>query len=682
MTKLYIEKLIMPGAALGEENPLPMFRTPKIHTRVATFEPFPREKLAFLGWETGFRVLPYRMQDQYTREKTPLTFNAVVLQNEWLKATFLPELGGRLVSLAYRPEDRELLQRNPVFQPANLAIRNAWFSGGIEWNIGQLGHTFHTCSPVFGVGITGSQDEPGLRLYEFERCKRLFWQIDFYLPPDLPFLVAYTRVINPNPTATSMYWWTNTAVDERAGVRVLAPAEKALYLHFGEGTSGFGETQLPNLPSLHGADGTYPLNTTFANEFFFQCDQADLPWEAALDENGTGFFEASTRRLAYRKLFCWGTHAGGRHWQEFLSQPGEAYCEIQAGLAPTQLHGLPMPADTSWDWLQVFGKLEAPPELVHGKDWTRAWQTVDQVIKDRLPIEKMSELHQECASRADQAPGEQYQAGSGWGALELHRRARAGQAAPPPFRFSFPDSTLGDEQAKWLTLLEEGIFPEQRHDRLPGEWMVQEDWENHIDQSLQKEGNRHWVSLLHKGVMRLEVMDDRGAASAWEESLACQPSVWANRNLAVLALRQNHPEKAFAYYHAAWQLAEQANVMPAGLAVEFIKTLLDAGEHQQGMQVYNRLPAKVRDTDRIQILRARLALAMGDLDSVEEVLNRDYAVVQEGEMVLTDLWYELHTLREARRTGRPIDDNLRREVKRRFPPPKRIDFRGTADEVS
>ena len=207
--------------------------------------------------------------------------------------------------------------------------------------------------------------------------------------------------------------------------------------------------------------------------------------------------------------------------------------------------------------------------------------------------------------------------------------------------------------------------------------MVQEDWECLLDPVLQKEGNRHWFSLLHKGVMRLEALDEQGAASAWEESLACQPSIWANRNLAVLALRQGQPEKAFAYYRAAWQLAEQVNVMPAGLAAEFIKTLLDAGEYQQGMQVYDSLPAEVRDTDRIQILRGRLALALGELDTVEEVLSRDYAVVQEGEVVLTDLWIELHALREAQRTGRKIDDDLRREAKRRFPPPKRIDFRGT-----
>ena len=76
----------------------------------------------------------------------PLLMPGVRLGNEILKATFLPELGGRLISLLHKPLGRELLNRNPVFQPANLAIRNAWFSGGIEWNIGQLGHTFSTCS--------------------------------------------------------------------------------------------------------------------------------------------------------------------------------------------------------------------------------------------------------------------------------------------------------------------------------------------------------------------------------------------------------------------------------------------------------------------------------------------------------------------------------------------------------
>ena len=112
----------------------------------------PAAKRHLAGWQTGFRVLPYRMQDGYGRTRQPISLKSIVLENEFLRAVFLPEVGGRLYSL-WKPVERELLHCNPVFQPANLAIRNAWFSGGIEWNIGQFGHTFTTCSPVFAAQI-------------------------------------------------------------------------------------------------------------------------------------------------------------------------------------------------------------------------------------------------------------------------------------------------------------------------------------------------------------------------------------------------------------------------------------------------------------------------------------------------------------------------------------------------
>ena len=233
------------------------------------------------------------MQDTYSRERVSTTFQAVVLENEHLRATFLPELGGRLVSLVHLPEERELLSRNPIFQPANLAIRNAWFSGGIEWNIGQYGHTFFTCSPVFAAEIRGPGGEPGLRLYEYERCKGLFWHIDFFLPTGSTELIAYARVVNCSRAETPFYWWTNVAVPETPGTRVLAPGKQVIYVDFSGPVAGHGWGELPHLPTLAG-DASYSTNFTYASEYFFQLEQAPLPWEAALDEHGQGFFEAST----------------------------------------------------------------------------------------------------------------------------------------------------------------------------------------------------------------------------------------------------------------------------------------------------------------------------------------------------------------------------------------------------
>ena len=38
---------------------------------------------------------------------------------------------------------------NDVIRFRNLAIRNAWFSGGVEWNCGIIGHSPFTCSAMY-----------------------------------------------------------------------------------------------------------------------------------------------------------------------------------------------------------------------------------------------------------------------------------------------------------------------------------------------------------------------------------------------------------------------------------------------------------------------------------------------------------------------------------------------------
>ncbi len=675
MTRLQLEQLTIPGAPLGEENPLPFFRDPQVDHPVKILPSVPPEKRAGFGAQAGFRVLPYRMQDSYTRERGPLTFRTIVLENEYLAATFLPELGGRLYSLVYKPLQRELLARNPVFQPANLALRNAWFSGGVEWNIGQFGHTFGTCAPLFAAAITGAQGEPGLRLYEFERCKRLFWQIDFYLPPDSPLLLAYTRVANPNDADTAMYWWTNIAVPEAPDVRVLAPARQALYLDSSFQDLGFGAADLPYLPSLPARDPTYSLNFPFANEFFFQCDDADLPWETALDGQGTGMFEASTRRMQYRKLFCWGNHQGGLRWQEFLSVPGQAYIEIQAGLAPTQLHSQPMPAGAIWDWTQAFGYLAADPVLVHSADWATAWQAADRSIKALLTPAQLAGLEAMYRRRADAVASELLHTGSGWGALELRRRAHTPGAPEVPAAFVFPESTLGGEQERWLDLLRRGRLTEQDPAAPPGEWMTQPEWDALLHASLEQPENRNWYALLHAGVMRLERFDDSGAESAWQESIARAPSAWAYRNLAQLALRRGQHEQAVAYYQNTWEQAVAFEQPSAALAQEYLQALCAAGQFARALAVYQKLPPASQARDRIQLLRGRIAMGLGDLDAVERALQHEYADVREGETELTDLWFELWGRRVAAQTGRPLDERLRREVERRYPPPLRIDYR-------
>jgi len=94
-----------------------------------------------------------------------------------------------------------------------------------------------------------------------------------------------------------------------------------------------------------------------SNEYFFQNPKRlDSIWETACYGDGNIFYERSTENLRYRKMFCWGTHKGGRRWKEFLSTKDTGnYLEIQAGLAPTQVHGFTLQASETISFTQVFG---------------------------------------------------------------------------------------------------------------------------------------------------------------------------------------------------------------------------------------------------------------------------------------------------------------------------------------
>ena len=56
------------------------------------------------GFLTG--IFPYKMQDKYDRSSDEKEYTSITLENKYLKAVFLPELGGRLWSLYDKEKNR------------------------------------------------------------------------------------------------------------------------------------------------------------------------------------------------------------------------------------------------------------------------------------------------------------------------------------------------------------------------------------------------------------------------------------------------------------------------------------------------------------------------------------------------------------------------------------------------
>lgn len=664
-TRLAWKDIQIPAALLGSSDPLPqMLPLSEVAAPVKVDPDVPAELRTYLGYGVGNMpgdpCLPYSLQNNYTRERRPESFRVAILENEHLKATVMLDYGGRLRSLLHKASGRELVEVNPVFQPANLGIRNAWFSGGIEWNYGVRGHTPLGCEPLFAAEIAHPEGWPVLRLWEYERIRAVPFQLDFLLPPGSEFLHVRVGLSNPHAQTIPFYWWSNIAVPEAPEVRVLAPATSALRNKYS------GGLEMANIPEQDGRDLTYSVRSPHSADVFFHIPDHTRPWIAALDKAGEGLIQTSTAAQRGRKLFVWGNSQGGQQWQQFLTEGNRPYIEIQAGVARTQYESFPFPAGARLGWIESYGLMKADPKTVHGSDWAKALAVVEDKLKTALPAEELEALLEATDDLFDTPPERILQHGSGWGALESLRREATGEKQMAMPGSPFPEATLGKEQRPWIHLLECGTFP---HDVSADSWMTQQHW---ID-LLEKSDDDTWLAWLHRGVMRYHQGDSSGAKTAWQTSLDRKENYLAMRNLGKLACFESRHEEAA-------RLLKQAHDMePAleSLAIECVGVLLETGHAAEALNVFDRMPASATRQGRLRVLKAKAALANGMTEHAAELLGADLVIadIREGETILNELWWELCAQQEAK--GGLITEEIRRRA-RAIPVPAHLDFRQTA----
>ena len=631
MSSLTIEDFKIKGRKVGQAGTYPAIRE-LIKSEISA--ELDEDDGLFIGYGMFKDVLPYTQQDSYDGEVEELTFKSIVLENKYLKAVFLPEVGGRLWSLYDKENQRDLLLENTEFLPCNLAIRNAWVAGGTEFNCGRRGHDEQTCSPRFTAIIDG--ETPVVRFYEFQRDRNVPFQYDCFLPEDSKFLFIRGRIHNITTEVQPMYWWSNIALPEVKGSRIVTPALTTFANWYENGCHALAKL---SLPFGEGFDGTYPVNFGYIKDHFYNIPEGQRPFECLFYPDGYGFCHASTMRLRGRKLFVWGQSQGGRHWnRRLLGENLDSYIEIQGGLGRSQQECLPMPPKTAWEWLEAYGALTVNPDDVFG-DWEKAIASAQAQLDAALPQEKLEAMLKDTRESIALQAGKVVVKGSGWGALE---EAKLGKKLAKHLDFGSTDKLQQD----WLDLLNNKAM----NDDAPISYMIGNDWLEML-----KNATPSWKTYYHIALNYYRLADYERMSNALAEAEKLNGNMkYILHAKANLNLRLNKLEDAANNITTACKI----DLNDISFVKESLKVLAAANAYNMILEIVDSLDEKYKKLPLIKFFKSMGFAYTGKLAEAEEILLEgggfEIPDIREGENSATSLYIDIQKMK-AQAAGLPFD---------------------------
>ncbi|UFU02069.1 DUF5107 domain-containing protein [Ruania suaedae] len=298
------------------------------------------------------RVYPLPFHDRIEPEPTAHRWDAIHLENAWVRLVILPELGGR-VHLAFdRTSGSELFYNNPVIKPALVGLAGPWIAGGIEFNWPQH-HRPATYLPTDShieheadgsVTVWCSDHDP------FDRMKGMH---GIRLRPDSSAIELRARLYNRTSFTQTFLWWANVAARTHRDfqsffpddVTVVADHAKRAVTAFPAADRPYYDIDYPGRrrETFTAADGTvvpgdridWPDNIPVPTSYMVTHSEHDF-FGGYDHATGLGFVHVADRRIAVgKKQWTWGEAPFGRAWNRNLADGHDAdsaYVELMAGV--------------------------------------------------------------------------------------------------------------------------------------------------------------------------------------------------------------------------------------------------------------------------------------------------------------------------------------------------------------
>ena len=583
----------------------------------------------FEGYGTLTSSYPYRQYNCYQAKPEEKEMKTAILENDYIRAIFLPELGGRLWALIDKISGQNLLYTNDVIKFRNLAIRNAWFSGGVEWNLGIIGHTPFTTEQLFTAELTDEDGNPVLRMYEYERVRQVEYQMDFWLGENDHHLNCRMRIVNSGKEVVPMYWWSNMAVPEYDKGRVIVPASKAF-------TSDAKDVKKVDIPYVDGIDISRYKDIPAQVDYFFDIAEKDPKYIANVDKNGYGLLHVSTRRLRSRKLFSWGNNQGSDNWQQFLTENAGRYVEIQAGIGKTQYGCIPMPPHSAWEWMEQYSAIQLDSHF-NELSFEELRNELTNYVKDKYCPDELEKVLQQRKKTA-LCPGKLVYSGSGYGSFKQYCREIENDR---PLSEHLDYGEINDTQKIWADFLNTGILKEPSTEDVPGDFICDDEIYRKLKGTIKSINCKNWYAYYQMGIYEFWKGEIETARLHFEESLNRKKSPWAYHGLGCCNI-----------FDKQYDLAIECIVK--GLATrkddlsyvkESFRLLLKAEGYQALLEQYADLSDQFKAESRIYFDYLEAMSHTGEANKVYEILksNDTYELVdlREGDSSIERLWVEL-----------------------------------------
>jgi tetratricopeptide (TPR) repeat protein len=316
--KIYEADEIIPTYAAGAPDPNPMFF-------------FGKQSQGAEG-----QIYPYPLYDNLTNIRSNKTYHVVYLENEYIKISILPEIGGRLFSALDKTNNYDFIYRQSVIKPALIGLLGAWISGGIEWNIPHH-HRASTFIPVQWSREDNPDGSKTIWVGELEVRQRMRWAVGYTLYPGSSVLECKMRIINRTPVEQTMLCFANVAVAPNENYQVIFPPSTQF-------STGHSKRSFQPWPVTdNGVDVSWYKNNKSSSSWFCVNEKDDFV--AGYDHGlNAGTMSVSDHNIVPgKKFFTWGV---GSMWDKILSDDGRPYLEIMVGAYSDN--------QPDYSWLQPF----------------------------------------------------------------------------------------------------------------------------------------------------------------------------------------------------------------------------------------------------------------------------------------------------------------------------------------